>query len=303
MKKLNILLLLIFLVSCSKSKVASWRVKNMRFTTTEDIINLKTTEEGTTALYIAAEENQTDIVRHLLAKGAQIDVQNRFGQTPLYVATVRRNYDVVKLLLDNGARTDIRDKQGTTALHIAARWDSTTIVEELLARHTNAEIRDKDGNTPLHLAAKWGCITAAERLLAAGTPVNVINKRGDTPLHLIARERYQVTIDLAHTLFKCKTLFSSSDSLMYTPVAQRSGNKVVNKEARTTLSVTSRRYDLAIVKILLKAGAAIDPLNHDGHTPQDLAAKSGNSQIVEYLKNEMQNKEEVQRAAISVPEK
>ncbi|MFA6287194.1 MAG: ankyrin repeat domain-containing protein [Opitutaceae bacterium] len=63
----------------------------------------------------AANPGQTEILRLLLDRGADIDIQNDTGSTPLMFAADRGNADRVRLLLARGADTDIRSRSGTAA--------------------------------------------------------------------------------------------------------------------------------------------------------------------------------------------
>ncbi len=71
-------------------------------------------------LIIASSTGQTDMIRFLLARGADITAENATGTTAL-IAAVRYAHqsDVVQMLLDAGADVNHKDKSGNTALHYA----------------------------------------------------------------------------------------------------------------------------------------------------------------------------------------
>ena len=78
--------------------------------------------DATTALHIAASNGHLEMVKFLLAKGADVDVQDTSIDsiyTPLLVAASKSNAEIVEVLLDHGA--DINQSgsyfQGT-ALHL-----------------------------------------------------------------------------------------------------------------------------------------------------------------------------------------
>lgn len=63
-----------------------------------------------TLLMIMAENGREDIVRALLKKpGINLDLQNPAGLTALSMASQASNAEIVKLLLEAGAERDIRD--------------------------------------------------------------------------------------------------------------------------------------------------------------------------------------------------
>src|SRR5436190_4624619 len=75
---------------------------------------------GLTALLYAARDGCYDCVEALIAKGADVNVPTLVeGITPLMIALDNDNNDVAKLLLDRGANPHVWDWYGRTALYIA----------------------------------------------------------------------------------------------------------------------------------------------------------------------------------------
>ena len=60
-----------------------------------------------------------DVVRFLIDKGSDINVQDADGLTPLMFAAMHGERDVIKLLLEKDAKTELTDKGGRTAAQIA----------------------------------------------------------------------------------------------------------------------------------------------------------------------------------------
>jgi ankyrin repeat protein len=72
-----------------------------------------------------------------LERGADPNIQNRFGDTPLHKAALRGHVDVVKLLLVYGADPTVEDKVGKTPLDLAkaeGRREVVSVIEEWLRR-------------------------------------------------------------------------------------------------------------------------------------------------------------------------
>src|SRR5262245_15758234 len=75
---------------------------------------------GLTALLYAARDGCYDCVDALIAKGADINMPTTpEGVTPLMIALDNDNNDIAKLLLDRGANPSLWDWYGRTALYIA----------------------------------------------------------------------------------------------------------------------------------------------------------------------------------------
>jgi ankyrin repeat protein len=92
--------------------------------------------------------------------------------TPLMYASMKGHIDVVKLLVNRGVDIDIQggltDK---SALMFAVCFKRNDIVQLLVRRGANLELRSKDKNTALVLATLSGNIEASEFLIAAGASV------------------------------------------------------------------------------------------------------------------------------------
>ena len=58
------------------------------------------------ALMIASHDGHTEVVKLLLDKGAQVNMQGKDGGSALMIASQNGHTEVVKLLLDKGAQVD-----------------------------------------------------------------------------------------------------------------------------------------------------------------------------------------------------
>ncbi|XP_077336390.1 transient receptor potential cation channel subfamily V member 3-like [Lithobates pipiens] len=152
----------------------------------ERFINAAYTEEnykGQTALNIAIERRQSDLVKCLIRKGADLNVwaQGRFfnpkhkhegfyfGQTPLALAACTNQPDVVQLLMENSqTNVTIQDSLGNTVLHalvtVAENSEAQNafiirMYDTILRTCKNKSlesIENNEGLTPMQLAAKTG---------------------------------------------------------------------------------------------------------------------------------------------------
>ena len=87
--------------------------------------------DGMTPLHAAVENGNIEIIKLLLAKGAQINARNKVGGTPLMWAAVYGNDDAVKELLKAGADKSLKDEDGKTARDWAIKNNRTRVVEVL----------------------------------------------------------------------------------------------------------------------------------------------------------------------------
>jgi hypothetical protein len=120
---------------------------------------------GDTPLHLAAAGYRVEIVRLLLAAGADANAAtNHRRSTPLHYAAdgyvngpvwdATRQVETIRTLLDNGADVHLQDKNGATALHRAVRTRCAAAVRCLLKAGADPTTRNKPGSTPFHLAVQ-----------------------------------------------------------------------------------------------------------------------------------------------------
>ncbi|OGV66267.1 MAG: hypothetical protein A2283_12110 [Lentisphaerae bacterium RIFOXYA12_FULL_48_11] len=80
-----------------------------------------------------------------------------FGKNgALFKASANGNLELLKELLAEGANINIISQNGYTPLHRAAQNGHTSTVEFLLSNGANAKVESKDRETPMTLAVKNG---------------------------------------------------------------------------------------------------------------------------------------------------
>jgi hypothetical protein len=107
------------------------------------------------ALHQAVLDQDIQLVRKLLSRGAAIDVigSRKYGYgSALHLAVREGHLDIAKLLLDRGAQVDVLDPDDFTPLHNAAWNGNLEMTELLLAAGADIEASTYDGDTPLTLA-------------------------------------------------------------------------------------------------------------------------------------------------------
>lgn len=117
------------------------------------------TEDGSTALHLAALEGEAAVARLLLAGGAQVNARGLREETPLHMAMYDGHREVAEVLLASQADANARNTVGETPLHLAARNGFRELVELLLSQNADPGARDNAGRTPKMAAAekeRWG---------------------------------------------------------------------------------------------------------------------------------------------------
>lgn len=149
-----------------------------------------------TPLYCAAKEGYADVVKFLLAHGADSSLQCQCTDTALHVATQNKHVDVVKILAAHAAQTtnvvhtdnnniDLPGNTNQTALHMAVRNESIDIIKFLLFYGANGNYSDAFRNSALHVAMIKPNLEIIDLLLTNGCSLNVPNTAGTTPFKKI----------------------------------------------------------------------------------------------------------------------
>ncbi|KAK2912007.1 hypothetical protein QQF64_027890 [Cirrhinus molitorella] len=100
-------------------------------------VNAKASQAGQTALMLAVSHGRIDMVRALLAAGAEVNIQDDEGSTALMCAGEHGHADIVKLLLaQTGCDATLTDNDESTALSIALEAGHKDIAM-LLYAHVN----------------------------------------------------------------------------------------------------------------------------------------------------------------------
>lgn len=93
-------------------------------------VNLEPTTKG---FLKSAKKATAETLRHMLAKGMDINVQGESGKTALIVAVEFKRYDIVRFLLKNGANKKIADINGLGPYEYATKNQDDTMKRILLA--------------------------------------------------------------------------------------------------------------------------------------------------------------------------
>ena len=139
--------------------------------------------EAYTGLLAAAAGGDVTGLRSRLDKGANPDVRDSYRRTPLHVAAYAAQHEIMRLLVAAGADPNALENDRYDIVTIAAVADDVPTLEVALtlgARSTNVTSR-YDG-TALIAAAHLGHVEVVSILVDAGAPLDHVNNLGWTAL-------------------------------------------------------------------------------------------------------------------------
>jgi ankyrin repeat protein/beta-lactamase regulating signal transducer with metallopeptidase domain len=209
-------------------------------------------------LHKAVADRNIELVRRLLAEGADVNAKNQRDMTPLEWGLFRDSLtkEVAELLIENGADVNVQGDDGWTPLHSAIdAGPKEDIVEVLVRKGADVNLTTKEGETPLHYAVKMGDIDIVKLLLDKGAEFNVKDQDGWTALR--------------------RAVFSGRNDMV----------RLFLEKGADTSSFHMAAFvgDLDRVKSFIDRGTEVDTKDEIGWTALFWAACGGQQEVAEFL--------------------
>ena len=136
-------------------------------------------------LHHASYHGHENIIKFLIANGAELNIKNYCGDTPLMNAIRSGHKKCVELLIKAGADTNVKNVDHLTVLHYASIYGHKDILELLIEyEKNNINYRCNRGYTALHYAAKHGRAECLKLLIKNGANVFIQTSGGSMALDL-----------------------------------------------------------------------------------------------------------------------
>jgi len=256
--------------------------------------------EGTTALHWAAQRDDIETGKMLIAAGANVKAETEHGAiTPLFMACTNGNAAMIELLVKAGADVNAPKANGTTPLMLAAASGSVPAVKALVDHgakvDTKETVRDQ---TALMFAAALGRADVVTFLAKNGASLNTLTKvakvtrvRFDqdgnvvedrpTPAAAKAAPKSEAEVDKAEAEAKAK---ADAEALKRATVAAESDLDMLAR----SMQLKSASYQFAKAKekagdVAFRAPRRVGPEFTGGMSALLYAAREGHADTVKAL--------------------
>lgn len=217
----------------------------------------------------AAQRNDLESVKALLAQKAKVNAVASDRTVPLIWATANHNVEMVDLLLKAGANPNVLNDYGVGALDLAAAANDVPVIRALLAAKADPNVKRWSGETPLMLSARAGSEEAVDLLLAARADPAAREQRGQTALTWAAAAGKADVVK--------RLIAGGADLRAATPVVtigypgggweKRTDVTKMTKGGWAPIHFAVQSGDEATVQALLDAGESVERRTEDGETP------------------------------------
>jgi len=140
---------------------------------------------GLTALLHACRNGKTEMVKYLIAHGANLTHVTSDLKTMLILCVAEGKLDLVRLCMNTKIiRMQVGEKDafGWTALHYAVRDGFLEISKILIEQNAQVNVKDADGRLPLSIACEHGRLECVKQLCKRDADINMKDKSHRTPL-------------------------------------------------------------------------------------------------------------------------
>lgn len=240
--------------------VAAYALENDDFEAMRNLIvnkeiSLTPDEYGNSFLHTAAVNASPEMIKMLVALGADMHGVNEQGLTPYEVAMTSWNEEGLNGFLEAGLNVDAHGtKKMPLPLEVAALAEWPTVESFLLKTGVDVNYADAMGRTMLHAACEYGNVGAVMTLLQQGANPNQQDEMGRTPLH---------------RLVSCQNLAQNRGLCLDKLIVKGADLNAKDKEGKTPLHVAIASGSLVMVQKLIAEGADLNAQDKQGKTPLD----------------------------------
>ncbi|KAI6654033.1 Ankyrin repeat domain-containing 29-like [Oopsacas minuta] len=230
------------------------------------------------------------IIRKQKEKGEFSEQFQRQCTNALWIACNNNNSELVSILLEAGA--EIIENYHP---HTAAESGAWRVLKELKKNRPGLDLNriDADNNTPLYYATRNGYIHTINWLLCHGAEVNFFNSMGDSALHIACQDADE---EIVHLLLKKGANINATNNYGETPVliaarigkeshililaSQRANLDQRDHNGNFPLRIACENGHTNVIKELITNGASFRVTNDDWYSCMERAIENRRDEAV-----------------------
>lgn len=182
--------------------------------------------------------------------------------TPLHVAVLHNALKTVAFLVDHGANVNSRDENNRTPLHYVANAGRADVLQYLLQKGCDINTQSASMKTPLMYAVLKANPVAVSLLIKSHADLDLQDEKGTSALHL-------ASFSMPVKLFIVQLLLKGGANV-----------HIANKKGATPLMMSVATREVALVEMLLDAGAVVDCVDSMKRTPFHSAIEISHSSAI-----------------------
>lgn len=240
-----------------------------------------TDKAGNTAIHLAIEHRQKDMLTYLHSIGLRLNARNKLGMTPLLTEISCNSTEHIPLLHQLGANMHQKHPDGRTPLQYAVTEGFHRCIEPLAMAGAQVNAADSNGNTLLHFCAAHGQQHCLRALIRAGAAVTHRNHMRWSALHYACTKGNpkcaQILIQAGAADDLCTAIMAQDDALVQHFLTQPQALLQRDGLGCTPLHWAARLGHTDYALLLLHSGADATATDHAGRTPGDCAQRFGHT--------------------------
>ena len=294
---------------------ASWSGSTLLVKALEEYdINCAVDNDAMSPVHHAARSGSTSALSYITLQynyHLNANDTDAYGRTPLVYCCQAGSINSVKYLIKNHTSDpNITDKYGMTCLHISCRNGHIDITRYLIeVQHCDINKTDKEGRTLVHHAAWSGNFDLVQYLITEqGLSPTVVDKNGRTALHYASMSLNLSLVNELITTYQLDLHQADSNGKLPIHYAAQSGDILIlesyMKDYKCSLILTDKsRWNIFhyssfeghthfikhITSQYPQYTGLLQSVNRKGQIPLHYARKSGNIQLVAFLKDGMKS--------------
>ncbi len=226
-------------------------------------------KQGHSALWhmsrgLMSREHQIPIIRRLVERGANPNVEKCKGRPFLEEAIENKNEDLAITLVQNGADVNLIDKNGNTSLIAALNAGMENLAKELINHGADIHVKGQNDDTAMLAAARAGFPDVVRMLDEKGASLTDVDDKG---AGVVMQSVWGGNLSVLEYLIDKKADINIRMNNGDTPFLQAAG---------------TQRSEM--LRCLAEHGADINVQNADGDTAFILAAHNGNLHELKVLR-------------------